>query len=192
MHKLKFLAVVLFASTFAGAQAVTVGTLTSVQDGTTTTITVPVSVAVPPPATTPPSAPLASLVVNATNTSGILNAGAAFTTVPMNNVVTDSATGWNWTTNSYAVPATGTYLIVSHVRLADSVASGVSYGQGVNSTNEDNPSFLWNTTNGTRNVLMNTRIVRLSAGTAVRLFTYVDSPSPLKLIGASLSIQQLP
>lgn len=190
MYKFKYLAVVLFASTLAGAQSVTVGSLSSVQNGTTTTITVPVSVEVPP-ATTTVAPVLASLVVNATNTGGILNAGAAFTTVPMNNVVTDSASGWNWTTNSYAIPVTGTYLIVSHLRLADGVRPGISYGQGVNSTNVDNPDFLWTTTNGLRNVVMNTRIVQLTAGTAVRLFGYVDSTSPISVIGASLSIQQL-
>jgi hypothetical protein len=190
MYKFKYLAVVLFASTLAGAQSVTVGSLSSVQNGTTTTITVPVSVEVPP-ATTTVAPVLASLVVNATNTGGILNAGATFTTVPMNNVVTDSASGWNWTTNSYAIPVTGTYLIVSHLRLADGVRPGISYGQGVNSTNVDNPDFLWTTTNGLRNVVMNTRIVQLTAGTAVRLFGYVDSTSPISVIGASLSIQQL-
>lgn len=190
MYKFKYLAVVLFASTLAGAQSVTVGSLSSVQNGTTTTITVPVSVAVPP-ATTTVAPVLASLVVNATNTGGILNAGAAFTTVPMNNVVTDSASGWNWTTNSYAIPVTGTYLIVSHLRLADGVRPGISYGQGVNSTNVDNPDFLWTTTNGMRNVVMNTRIVQLTAGTAVRLFSYVDSTTPVSVIGASLSIQQI-
>ncbi|MBN9614293.1 MAG: hypothetical protein BGO25_07810 [Acidobacteriales bacterium 59-55] len=190
MHKFNYLAVVLFASTLAGAQSVTVGSLSSVQNGTTTTITVPVSVAVPP-ATTTVAPVLASLVVNATNTGGILNAGAAFTTIPMNNVVTDSASGWNWTTNSYAIPVTGTYLIVSHLRLADGVRPGISYGQGVNSTNVDNPDFLWTTTNGMRNVIMNTRIVQLTAGTAVRLFGYVDSTTPVSVIGASLSIQQI-
>lgn len=190
MYKFKYLAVVLFASTLAGAQSVTVGSLSSVQNGTTTTITVPVSVEVPP-ATTTLAPVLASLVVNATNTGGILNAGAAFTTVPMNNVVTDSASGWNWTTNSYAIPVTGTYLIVSHLRLADGVRPGISYGQGVNSTNVDNPDFLWTTTSGLRNVVINTRIVQLTAGTAVRLFGYVDSTSPISVIGASLSIQQL-
>ena len=190
MHKFNYLAVVLFASTLAGAQSVTVGSLSSVQNGTTTTITVPVSVAVPP-ATTTVAPVLASLVVNATNTGGILNAGAAFTTIPKNNVVTDSTSGWNWTTNSYAIPVTGTYLIVSHLRLADGVRPGISYGQGVNSTNVDNPDFLWTTTNGMRNVIMNTRIVQLTAGTAVRLFGYVDSTTPVSVIGASLSIQQI-
>lgn len=191
MHKLKLLAVLLSFSTLAGAQSVTVGTLTSVHDGTTTTITVPVSVAVPPGTTVPTSVPLASFVVNATNTSGILNAGTAFTTVPMDIVVTDTASAWNWTTNSYVIPTTGTYLIVSHVRLADGVPPGISYGQGVNPTNVDNPDFLWTTTNGMRNVIMNTRIAQFTAGTAVRLFTYIDSPSPISVIGASLSIQQL-
>ncbi len=192
MYKLKFLAVVFIASTLAGAQSVTVGTLSSVQDGSTTTITVPVSVAVPPASTVPAAPPLASLIVNASNTGGVLNGSTNFTTVPLNNVVIDTAAAWNWTTNSYVIPTTGTYLIVSHVRLVDGAPAGISYGQGVDSMNADSPSFLWVTTNGTRNVVMNTRIIQLTAGTAVRLFTYVDSPSPVSVIGASLSIQQLP
>lgn len=192
MYKLKLLAVVLFASTLAGAQSVTVGTLSSVQDGTTTTITVPVSVAVPPASIVPTAPALASLVVNATNTSGILNGTTSFSTIPLNNVVTDTAAGWNSNTNSYVVPATGTYLIVSHVRLVDGAPAGMSYGQGVDLTNADNPSFLWTTTSGTRSVAMNTRIVQLTAGTAVRLFTYIDAPYPVRVIGASLSIRQLP
>jgi hypothetical protein len=196
MYKLKFAAVFLFASTFAGAQAVTVGTLSSVQNGTTTTITVPVSVAVPPVTSAAASPALASLVVNSAignnDGKGILAAGAAFTTIPLTKVVSDSASGWNWTTNSYAVPVTGTYLIVSHVRLLDGAPAGIGYGQGVNSTNSDDANFFWSTTVGLRNSITNTSIVQLTAGTAVKLFMYVDSASPIGVYSASLSIQQLP
>ena len=196
MYKLMFAAVFLFASTFAGAQAVTVGTLSSVQNGTTTTITVPVSVAVPPVTSTASSPALASLVVNSAignnDGKGILAAGAAFTTIPLTQVVSDTASGWNWTTNSYAVPVTGRYLIISHVRLLDNAPAGVSYGQGVNSTNTDDNNFFWSTTIGMRNSITNTSIVQLTAGTALKLFTYVDSASPIGIYSASLSVQQLP
>jgi hypothetical protein len=196
MYKLKFAAVFLFASTFGGAQTVTVGTLSSVQNGTTTTITVPVSVAVPPVTGSTAYPALASLAVNSTADSydgkSLLAVGAAFTTISLTKVVSDSASGWNWTTSSYAVPVTGTYLIVSHIRLQDGVPAGISYGQGVNSTNSDDYNFTWSTTAGLRNSITNTSIVQLAAGTAVKLFMYADSTSPIGVHSASLSIQQLP
>lgn len=142
MYKWKFLAAIVFASTLAGAQSVTVGSLSSVQNGTTTTITVPVFVSAPPSRPVLRAPALASLVVTAINTSGIIRAGGTFTTVRLDTLVTDFASGWNWTSNSYAIPVTGTYLIVSHVRLVDGAPSSISYGQGVNPTNADNPDFL--------------------------------------------------
>lgn len=197
MYKLKLGALVLFASTFAGAQSVTVGTMSSVQNGTTTTITVPVSVAVPPTSAVTTAPALASFSANvATRSSmdgnGLLTVGAAFTTIPIANIVTDSASAWNPTTNSYVIPTTGNYLIVSHVRLMDSAPKGINYGQGVNSTNTDDVNFVWSTTGTNRNSIANTSIVHLDAGTAVRLFMYADSSTPVSVYSATLSIQQLP
>lgn len=197
MYTLKLGALILFASTFAGAQSVTVGTMSSVQNGTTTTITVPVSVAVPPTSAAANAPALASFSANVAARSsmdgnGLLSVGTAFTTIPIANVVTDTASAWNPTTNAYVIPTTGNYLIVSHVRLMDSATTGINYGQGVNSTNTDDVNFVWSTTGTNRNSIANTSIVHLTAGTAVRLFMYADSPTPLSVYSATLSIQQLP
>ncbi len=186
-------AVLLLTSAFAGAQTVTVGSTTSTQNGNTTTITVPVSVAVPPTSTIA-AATLASLHVDTgTSTGGALNQSFSnsFKTVALTNVITDTASGWNATANTYTVPATGTYLIVSNVRFMDGIAANISYGVGVNTSNVDNTSFTWTTTAGLRNGFSNMRVMQLSAGQTLDLFVYADTPNPLALGSASLSIQQL-
>ena len=188
------LSAVLLATSFAGAQTVTVGSTTSSVNGSTTTITVPVSVAVPPAPTVATAANMASLRVEAGNGDGTStgqNVGTNFTTIILPRVVADSASGWNATANTWTVPTTGTYLVITNIRFVDNLVSGLSYGQGANTSNVDNASFLWNTTNGKRNGSTNTRIMQLTAGQAVDLFAYVDSSQPIAVSGASLTIQQL-
>lgn len=187
------LAALLFATAVAGAQTVTVGTTTSTQSGATTTITVPVSVSVPP-STTAAATPMVSLRVEAGDSNGNTNGqsiGGSFATVALSRIVTDTASGWSATANTYTVPVTGTYLIISNLRLVDAVTAGMNYGQGVNTGHFDSPSYLWNTTTGYRNGFTNTRVAQLSAGQTVDLFASIDSPRPVGLTSASLSIQQL-
>ena len=184
----------LLVSALAGAQTVTVGSTTSTQNGTTTTITVPVSVAVPPPAPTVAAPNLASLRVDTGTSTGSATTqtfNTYFKTVMLSNVVTDSASGWNAVASTYTAPNTGTYLIISNVRLTDSLPAGISWGQGVHTSNADNPAFLWATTAGPRNGFVNSRVMQLSAGQTVSLFLYADSLTPLALASASLNIQQL-
>ncbi len=187
------LSALVFATAVAGAQTVTVGTTTSTQNGVTTTITVPVSVAMP--AVTAVSAGnLAMLRVEAGDSNGNTDGqtiGGSFSTVSLPHIVTDTASGWNASASTYTVAVTGTYLIISNVRLVDSVTPGMSYGQGVNTGHFDSPSYLWNTTSGLRNGFSNVRIAQLSAGQTVDLFASIDSPRPVGLTSASLSIQQL-
>ncbi len=192
------LSVLMFATAVAGAQTVTVGSTTSTTNGATTTITVPVSVAVPPASGGTSGSPMASLRVEAGASLGAaisetFSKADTFKTVALSHVVTDTASGWNSTTNSYTIPVSGTYLIISNIRLADFAPPGVSYGQGVDTTNVDTFSFLWSTT-GTapRNGFVNSRVMQLSAGQTVSLFAYVDSASPIHLSSAILNIQQLP
>jgi hypothetical protein len=187
------LSALLLATSFAGAQTVTVGSTTSSINGNTTTITVPVQVAVPPAATVA-AAVMASLRVEAGNgdgTSVTQNLDANFTTIALPRVVVDSANGWNASANTWTVPATGSYLIISSLRVVDNATPGLSYGQGVNGSNVDNPTFLWSTTNGKRNGTTNMRVMQLNAGQTVDLFAYADSSQPIALNGASLTIQQL-
>lgn len=187
------LSALLFATAVAGAQTVTVGSTTSTQNGTTTTITVPVSVAVPA-ASTLASATMASLRVEAGDGNGgptNQTLGTSFKTIALPRVVTDTASGWNASANTYTIPVTGTYLVISNLRLADAAPAGISYGQGANTSNVDNPSFLWSTTSGPRNGFINVRTMQLSAGQTVDLFAYADSTTPIGLSSAALSIQQL-
>lgn len=185
--------VLLLASAVAGAQTVTVGTTSSTQNGSTTTITVPVSVAVPPAAPAA-SATMASFRADTGTTTGGTTGqtvGASFKTIKLPNVVTDSANGWNPTSSTFAAPTTGTYLIISSVRLNDSAPANISWGQGVNTSNSDNQTFSWATTAGLRNGFTNMRIMQLSAGQSVDLFAYVDHSNAVGIASASLSIQQL-
>ena len=177
-------------SAFAGAQTVTVGSTSSTVNGNTTTITLPVSVAVPP-ATTVAAPAMNSLRVEAAAGAVNQTVGTSFKTIALPAVITDTASGWNAAANTYTVPVSGTYLIISTVRFLDNVPPGVNYGQGVHPSNVDNPTFLWSTTNGMRNASTNMRIMQLSAGQTVDLFSYVDSPTPLSVATASLAIQQL-
>ncbi len=115
----------LFATVAAGAQTVTLGTTTSSTSGNTTTITLPVTVAVPAATTSAPAPAMNSLRVEAGTGYGLSTnqtAGNSFKTLKLNSVVTDTASGWNAAANTYTVPVTGTYLIVSGLRLADNVA----------------------------------------------------------------------
>lgn len=188
------LSALLFATAFAGAQTVTVGSTTSTVNGVTTTITVPVSVAMPAASTGTSGAVLASLRVEAGDSNGNTNGqtiGSSFNTVALSRVVADTASGWNATANTYTVPVTGTYLIISNLRLVDSVPAGISYGQGVNTGHFDSPSYLWNTTSGLRNGFSNVRVAQLSAGQTVDLFASIDSSRAVGITSASLSIQQL-
>ncbi|GAC1356087.1 MAG: hypothetical protein NVSMB3_02020 [Acidobacteriaceae bacterium] len=188
------LSALLFATAVAGAQTVTVGTTTSTQNGATTTINVPVSVALPPATTVAGGAPMVSLRVEAGDSNGNTNGqsiGSSFATVALSRVVTDTASGWNASASSYTVPVTGTYLIISNLRLVDALPAGLSYGQGVNTGHFDSPSYLWNTTAGYRNGFSNMRIAQLSAGQVVDLFASIDASRPVGITSASLSIQQL-
>ncbi len=187
------LSALLFATTVAGAQTVTLGATSSSTNGNTTTITLPVTVAVPPATTTAPAA-LHSLRVELGDGTGSPSGqtlGTSFTTIALNHVLTDTASGWNATASTYTVPVTGTYVIVSMIRFTDSLPAGVSYGQGVNTSNVDSPSFFWSATAGKRNGSVNVRTVQLSAGQVLDLFAYGDSSSALPVASASLSIQQL-
>ncbi len=181
------LSAMLFASAVAGAQTVTLGSTTSTQNGSTTTITLPVTVAVPASTTVAAAAMNSLRVESGSSTNQTI--GGSFKTIALSSVVTDTASGWNATANTYTVPVTGTYLIISSVRLTDSLPTGTSYGQGVNTSNTDNPSFLWATTLGLRNGTTNMRVMQLSAGQTVDLFAYADNQ--VGIASASLVIQQL-
>ena len=189
MLRLNVLSIFLL-STFAVGQTVSVGAASSVQSGSTTTITVPVTVTAGTSTVGTTAAALPMLSVDTGSAYGSQQVTTAFTTVAMGNVIADTANGWNAAANTYTVPNTGTYLIVSKVRLADGTGPGISYGQGVNTANVDGPYFQWATTAGVRSQSLNVRIVKLTAGQTVDLFAYVDGATAT-VWTAALTIQEL-
>ncbi len=188
------LASLLLVCAGAGAQTVTVGTTTSTQNGSTTTITVPVSVAVPPTNPTTAAPAMVSLRVEAGTSNGSTigqSLTGSWKTIALPNVLVDTASGWNASASNYTIPVTGTYLIISNLRLVDALPAGLSYGQGVNTSHADGPFYIWNTTAGYRNGFSNTRIAQLTAGQVVDLYASIDGPNAAGITSASLSIQQL-
>jgi hypothetical protein len=120
--------------------------------------------------------------------SQAITAGS-FTTVKM-TASTDTGAGFNNTTSIYTIPETGTYEICAKVRMADG-APNFSHGVGVDTANQDSPSFQWgNTQSGgsgvNRNGLMNVITRPFNAGDQVRMFTYLEQSN--SLIAASLTM----
>lgn len=100
--------------------------------------------------------------------------GASFTTINL-VAANDLGSHFNNTTHVYTVPSSGTYYISAKIRHRDNQPSGISIGMGMDIVNADNPSFFWGVTNGQREGLQNSRIMSLTAGDAVRLYTYCNT-----------------
>jgi len=118
--------------------------------------------------------PVSSLPFFNATFAGSHTAGAAFTTIPMNNIVTDTHNGWQAGTNVWTVPQTGTYNILAKDRISDGGTSGQSIGIGIDTSNADSPTFFWGVTNPNRNGIMNDRFAVFSQGQSIRLFSYID------------------
>ena len=197
MYKTALLAI-LSVSAFAGAQQVTVGSLSSTQDGVTTTITVPVSVAMPASTGNAVSGTYAGLDAEAGTGKGT---DVIQTWSPCRRIH-DRHPAHRRNRHSHRLEPNLQRLRGSHhrclphhprpIRLTDNAAAGINYGMGVGSTNADSPTFTWSTTAGVRNSFTNTRIAYLTAGTSINLFVYVDSSKGLGLAGAALNIKQIP
>lgn len=112
-----------------------------------------------------------------------------FDTIVLPNVVADSASGWNSTTNQYTIPATGLYLITSRLRLVDDTTTA-GFAQGVNTLNGDGPWMVWNQFTGKRTTIINARTALFTQGQVVDLFGYCDSYSACNIDSAELTIQQ--
>ena len=198
MHVLKnilFRSVAFVAATAALAQTVTIGTPTSAATGGATTVTIPVLV----------STPAAAAATTSTSNLAIFDAtvgvsdgattvqmlGPSFTTIVLPTVLKDSANAWNKTTNKYVAPVTGSYRVVTRMRLVDGVMANSSVGQGANTVNADGPYLLWTTNVGLRNSSVNYRLVQLQKGDAISFFSYLDIPAGGRLNSAELMIEQV-
>jgi hypothetical protein len=128
---------------------------------------------------------------------GDINATIAsngFNTVPLPAVTSNVGGGiWNGTNNTYRVPASGTYMIKSSIRLVDgSVSRNIFQAVGV--VNADIPEGIWQTNTdssvGRRWTMLYVRIAYFNEGDLLRLYTYSDGEGA-NLSDASLDITLL-
>jgi hypothetical protein len=100
---------------------------------------------------------------------------------------------WNATNNTYRVPASGTYMIKSSIRLVDgSVSRNIFQAVGV--VNADIPEGIWQTNIDSsvarRWTMLYVRIAYFNEGDLLRLYTYSDGEGA-NLSDASLDITLL-
>lgn len=134
-----------------------------------------------------------SLLATAGGSSGndaTFQVGSAFTTVPLGAVAFDTASGFNTSSAIYTIPVSGFYDVNATLRVQDGNGGGVQVGMGVDISNNDSPTFAWQTRpSGTlRHTFGLSRNAHWYAGDQVRLFAYVDAGSPLTFAAASLSL----
>jgi hypothetical protein len=117
-----------------------------------------------------------------------------FGTIPLEAASVDTENGY--ANSRYTVKKTGFYLIIGKVRLKDATTASQSYSVGMDIGNvEDTPEMQWFTTsdvaaNGSRrNGALNIRIMQLTVGDILRLYSYTDF-SPI-LQAAALSVLQV-
>ena len=121
-------------------------------------------------------------------------AANGFNTVPLPNVTKNEGGGiWNATNNTYRVPASGTYMIKSSIRLVDGSGSRNIF-QAVGVLNADVPDGIWQTNpspSGTRRwTMLYVRIAYFNEGDLLRLYTFSDGTGA-NLSDASLNITLL-
>jgi len=97
----------------------------------------------------------------------------------------------------WTVPETGTYEVNGKLRLADDTPAGISFGLGMGIANQDDASFYWNTTARSlfgfasnsigRGMIFNSRIMMLTQGDGLRLYTFIDDTTARKIIAAELN-----
>jgi hypothetical protein len=135
----------------------------------------------------------ASLGTGSGGTTNATIAEDAFNTVPLPAVTSNVGGGiWNATDNTYRVPASGTYIIKSSIRLVDgSVPRNIFQAVGV--VNADVPKGIWQTNtggSGRRWTMLYVRIAYFNEGDLLRLYTFSDSEEA-DLSDASLNITLL-
>lgn len=91
-----------------------------------------------------------------------------------NYAITDNNSNYSGANNVYVVPKSGYYQIITNFRLNDEV-DAVSYGQGAHTSNADNPYFLWNYSNPSRQGLVNIRSTYFNALDEIRMIAFAES-----------------
>jgi hypothetical protein len=103
--------------------------------------------------------------------------------------IVDPNSNYNQTDDVYIVPKNGYYQITTIFRLTDYADPAVGFGQGANTSESDNPFFLWGYTNPSRQGSLNVRTSYFNALDEIRMIYYVDGSS--YYIGGSMSVVPL-
>jgi len=119
--------------------------------------------------------------------------GQQFTTLSVQKA-TDTHSAWDNSSSTFTVPQSGTYQVEMKVRPLDSLAASVSYGVGFDTVNQDSPAFAWGVTSTAsvrRNGLLNNRVLALTAGQTLKLFTYVDQNASIGIYSAEIAVYRI-
>jgi len=110
----------------------------------------------------------------------------------------DPGNNWNSTGNYWTIPVSGTYQIVTKLRLADGSDTGAGFGQGPDTTPEDSLNFLWSTVISSESGVVqraasaNTTVEHFDEGQQVSLIVWADdNGNDLCVDGASMTINLL-
>ena len=87
--------------------------------------------------------------------------------------IVDNNSNYSEANNVYVVPKSGYYQIITNFRLNDEVVA-VSYGQGAHTSNADNPYFLWNYSNPSRQGSINIRANYFDALDEIRMIAFAE------------------
>lgn len=124
--------------------------------------------------------------------------GSNFFTVSMPTVVSAigfPASNYNTATSLFTVPITGVYEITGTIRYTDGSPAGNQFGVGVHTSNADGPWVLWHAIQNTTNVNRRTsfpyiRVVSLTAGQVLRMYSFVDGPA-MNIIDVAMQVRFL-
>ena len=90
--------------------------------------------------------------------------------------LTDNGGNYSAANDWYVCPVSGTYVVITKIRITDGTTANYSYGQGAGTAAADNPTFLWQQTNtASRNGSQNVMITHYTSGSTVFMFTYSDN-----------------
>ena len=119
-----------------------------------------------------------SVSFDAVDSDPALQVSATFTKILFssydNYTIVDNNSNFSQANNTYIVPKSGYYQIITNFRLGDEV-DAVSYGQGAHTSNADNPYFLWNYSNPSRQGLVNIRSTYFNALDEIRMIAFAES-----------------
>jgi len=106
--------------------------------------------------------------------SGTGGTDGSFVQITYDTLVTDTAGGWNSSTNIYTIMQAGVYDITSKFRISDGDRTGKSYGLGVDTSRADSPDFTWFQGAPNRQGATYLRRDYFASGAQLQAFYYMD------------------